>query len=144
MVLRLEIRYRIIHGFKEGRKNGFSNQEKKYYNLCDPYEPLEPDDVRNVDVDVRGEQTGHMVRGIDWVDNLVMEYEFSDKPVFKLFTGHPGSGKTTELKRFAKRLSDPNRANLFPVYIDAMEILDLCVVSYCIQPTVRNTPYWGL
>ncbi len=92
---------------------------KKYYNLCDPDEPLEPDDERNVDLD------GHMVRGMNWVDNLAEEIEPAEKPVFKLFTGHPGSGKTTELKRLAKRLSDPAGADLLPVFIEATEFIDI-------------------
>jgi len=92
---------------------------KKYYNLCDPYEPLEPDDERNLDVDA------YLVRGINWVNKLVQQIELSNKPFFTLFTGHPGSGKTTELKRLAKQLSASDRANLFPVFIDAQDILDL-------------------
>ncbi|MCP4345318.1 MAG: hypothetical protein GY795_07310 [Desulfobacterales bacterium] len=98
---------------------------KKYYNICSPYEYLEPEDTRNVDLDAFGEEDGHRVRGVNWVDNLVEEIALSDEPTFKLFTGHMGSGKTTELKRLAKRLSNPDEANLFPVFINAENILDL-------------------
>jgi hypothetical protein len=42
-----------------------------------------------------------------------------------LFTGLPGSGKSTELRRLAKRLEDSKRANLMPVVIAAEEVFDL-------------------
>ncbi len=95
---------------------------KKYYNLCDPYEWLEPEDERNVEIDAL---EGSPVRGINWVSRLTKEFARSEKPVFKLFTGHIGSGKTTELRRLCKRLSDPDGLNLFPVYINADRVLDL-------------------
>ncbi len=98
---------------------------KKYYNLCNPYDYLEPEDERNVDLDSFGEEDGPRVRGVNWVDNLVEEIALSDKPTFKLFTGLPGSGKTTELKRLTKRLSNPDEADLFPVFINAENVLDL-------------------
>ena len=97
--------------------------KKKYYNLCDPYEYLEPDDKRNVDLDCFGEEGGRPVRGIKWVDMLLNEIMLSDKPIYKLFTGHRGSGKTTEFEKLAERLY--NKFNLFPVLINAEEIIDL-------------------
>lgn len=99
--------------------------KKKYYNLCDPYESLKPDDKRNVDLDCFGEEGGRPVRGIKWVDRLLKEITFPDRPIYKLFTGHGGSGKTTEFKKLAERLYDPEECNLFPVLIDAEEIIDL-------------------
>ncbi len=99
--------------------------KKKYYNRCLPYESLEPDDPRNVDLDALGDVTGDYVRGINWTDKLASEIALSDQPVFKLFTGHPGSGKTTELRRLAKRLSDPEGGNFLPVFINAEELIDL-------------------
>ncbi len=99
--------------------------KKKYFNRCAPYEPLDPDDERNVDLDALGDDTGDYVRGINWADKLVSEIALSDQPVFKLFTGHPGSGKTTELRRLAKRLSDPEGGNFLPVFINAEDVIDL-------------------
>lgn len=99
--------------------------KKKYYNLCDPYESLKPDDKRNVDIDALGEESGTSVRGINWVDMLLSKVMLSDKPIYKLFTGHGGSGKTTEFKKLAGRLYDSEECNLFPVLIDADEIIDL-------------------
>jgi hypothetical protein len=97
--------------------------KKKYYNLCDPNESLKPDDKRNVDLGCFGEKGGRPVRGIKWVDMLLNEIMFSDKPVYKLFTGHRGSGKTTEFKKLKAQLY--NKFNLFPVLIDSQTIIDL-------------------
>jgi len=99
--------------------------KKKYYNLCYPYESLKPDDKRNVDLDTFGEESGTLVRGINWVEMLLTEITLSDKPVYKLFTGHGGSGKTTEFNRLVKRLYDPKEGNLFPVLIDSKKFINL-------------------
>ena len=99
--------------------------KKKYYNLCDPYESLKPDDKRNVDLDTFGEESGTLVRGINWVDMLLNEIMLSDKPVYKLFTSHGGSGKTTEFERLVKRLYDPEEGNLFPVLINCKKFINL-------------------
>lgn len=99
--------------------------KKKYYNRCMPYEALDPDDERNVDLDALGDATGDYVRGINWADKLLGEIALSEKPVFKLFTGHPGSGKTTELRRLAKRLETPQVGNFLPVLISAEDLIDL-------------------
>lgn len=99
---------------------------RKLYNACNPEEALEPDDPRNVDIDA-GSSDGH-VRGDNWVRRLAREIELSgDTPVFKYFTGLPGSGKSTELRRLAARLrsKESDRANLLPVIIDAEETLDI-------------------
>ncbi|MCP4345319.1 MAG: hypothetical protein GY795_07315 [Desulfobacterales bacterium] len=98
---------------------------KKYYNLCNPYEYLEPEDERNVGLDAFGDQEGRSVRGFNWADRLMQEIMLSGKPVFKLLTCLPGSGMTTVLKRLAKQLFDRDGADLFPVFIDAEDIIDL-------------------
>jgi len=95
---------------------------KRYYNRCDPFESLSPDDDRNVDLDELGPER---VRGINWVERLASRIELSNKPVFELFTGLPGSGKSTELRRLTARLSRPDRAHMLPVLIDADGVLDL-------------------
>ena len=81
--------------------------------MCDPNESLKPDDKRNVDLDCFGEEGGRPVRGIKWVDMLLNEIMFSDKPVYKLFTGHRGSGKTTEFEKLKAQLY--NKFNFLPV-----------------------------
>ena len=101
--------------------------KKKYYNLCNPNEALEPDDERNVDLDAVGKDKGYSVRGINWSDAFYNKILLTDDngPFFKLLTGLPGSGKTTDLKRLAKRLSNPDEGNFFTVFIDALELIDL-------------------
>lgn len=95
---------------------------KVLYNRCDPNEPLDPGDARNVDVDAFGQER---VRGVRWVDRLAEAIELSDKPELRLFTGLPGSGKSTELRRLAQRLARPDGANLVPVVVDGEDTLDL-------------------
>jgi hypothetical protein len=94
---------------------------KPYYNRCNPDEPLKPKDERNVDID--GEDGE--VRGLCWVDEMASEIEYADSPVCGFFTGLRGSGKSTELRRLCARLRRERGANLFPILIDAEEVLDL-------------------
>lgn len=94
---------------------------KKYFNRCSPDESLPPGDDRYVDID----ETSPEARGINWSETLANRIELSSKPVCELFTGLPGSGKSTELKRLAARLSDKDGARLLPVLIDAEEVLDI-------------------
>ena len=94
---------------------------KKYFNRCKPDESLGPGDERNVDLD----NLGHSVRGLNWTERLASGIELADEAMCVFFTGLPGSGKSTELRRLAERLSDPDKAHLLPVEIDAEEVLDL-------------------
>jgi hypothetical protein len=94
---------------------------KRYYNRCRPDEPLSPDDERNVDLD----EFGVRGRGEPWVERLAGQIELSDNPVFQLFTGLPGSGKSTELRRLAEWLRCEDRAHLLPVLVDAETSIDL-------------------
>jgi hypothetical protein len=64
-------------------------------------EPLPPDDDRNLDIDRFGSTR---VRGGIWTERLARRVELSDVPVYLLFTGLHGSGKSTELLRLAERL----------------------------------------
>lgn len=105
-------------------------RQRLYYNLCNPNVALDPKESRNVDLDHFGDQD-RPVRGLNWLQELAASIEFSvadaavEKPAFELFTGLPGSGKTTEILRLRDRLKDPDRAHLLPVYIDADQYLDL-------------------
>lgn len=96
--------------------------QRKYYNRCHFLESLAPDDERNLDIDGYGTEK---VRGINWVERLGRRIEMSDPPVFILFTGLPGSGKSTELRRLSERLADPQRSNSLPVLVDGEKMLDL-------------------
>lgn len=97
-------------------------KRRLYYNRCKPNEPLSPDDERNLDIDDFGTTR---VRGVNWVEKLAGGIELSEEPVFKLFTGLPGSGKSTELRRLVERLSRPAGAHLLTVLIDAEQVIDL-------------------
>jgi energy-coupling factor transporter ATP-binding protein EcfA2 len=98
---------------------------KQYYNLCNPDESLKPtpEDARNVDID--SWQGIEKPRGINWVEELAGKIELSDKPECILFTGLPGSGKSTELRRLAARLQQKSSANLLPILVDADDLIDL-------------------
>lgn len=98
----------------------FSTQ-KYYFNRCDPFEALAPDDDRNLDIDTFSRA---QARGASWVEKLAGRIERSDKPVFELFTGLPGSGKSTELWRLAERLERQDRAHLLTVRVDADQLID--------------------
>lgn len=93
----------------------------RLYNRCDPGEPLEPDDDRAVLLDELTEG-GVRVRGVDWVGRLTREISRSDKPICRFFSGLPGSGKSTELRRLKAQLDG---RQFFPVLIDAEAYVDL-------------------
>lgn len=90
------------------------------YNRCKVEEWLEYDDKRYVDLHALG------VRGDDHscMDFLYGTITLSDNACHLLFSGFRGSGKTTELKRLARRFED-NDYNV--VYIDTEEYLNLHV-----------------
>lgn len=95
----------------------------RLFRACEPLESLRPDDPRWVDFDeVRGEET------------LVQQYARSlrraapDRPDFKLFTGHRGVGKTSELYRLKALLEEPEAGNargFVVIFCDVGERLDI-------------------
>jgi len=95
---------------------------KRYFNRCKPNESLPPEDDRNLDLDAFGAKR---VRGVNWVERLANRIELSDEACFGLFTGLPGSGKSTELRRLARRLERKDGANLLPVLVQAEDVLDI-------------------
>lgn len=94
---------------------------RRYYNQCHPEDTLDPGDQRYVDVDAI--DRAHPVRGYDWVERLAERIELSDRPVYELFTGLPGTGKSTELRRLKQRLQA--KSQLLPILISAEDALDL-------------------
>ncbi|MFZ6182256.1 hypothetical protein [Nannocystis pusilla] len=94
---------------------------KHYYNRCQPDESLAPDDARNIDFDALPQE----VRGASWAGALAAEIELSNTPVCLLVAGLPGSGKSTELRRLARRLASDESAGLLPIHLDAERLLDL-------------------
>ena len=86
----------------------------------DPAEAIDVSDPRYVDCrEVRGEE-GLLVTKID--EAILKACMAGSKPKTYLFSGHNGSGKSTELKSLEKAL---NEKKLFTIKIDAQEALDL-------------------
>ncbi|MCI5208343.1 MAG: hypothetical protein D3910_06015, partial [Candidatus Electrothrix sp. ATG2] len=92
------------------------------YRACNPEKPLSAEDDRYVDLsESRGVQ--HIAELITWrIQNSEPAVQ-----VKQLFTGHRGSGKTTELLRLQQEL-ETNQ--FFTIYIDVEELLDLGSLSY--------------
>lgn len=112
---------------------------KKYFNICDPYAYIEPDSSEFVDFDAL------RVRGRNWSDVLSSGIELSDEPICEFFTGHRGSGKTTELQKVKRRLEDANGANLLVVYINAEDYLETSseidvsdILSIIVHSTIKT------
>ena len=97
------------------------SSRRTYYNKCHPFDTLEPGDERYVNIDAIDPE--HPVRGEDWVARLAGRIQLSDRPVYELFTGLPGSGKSTELRRLVQRLQANH--GLLPVLIDGEDAIDL-------------------
>ena len=86
------------------------------YQLCDPARPLKPRDPRYVPCDnVRGEG--------DLVGRIARAIRRSEDPLFVLFAGHRGGGKSTELLRLKDQLATPlaKADQFFVVYFEADE-----------------------
>ncbi len=101
------------------------SERKKFYNLCNPYTTFDPDSPYNINVDqyeIDGKRVN--IRGKVWAETLADQISLSDYPISLFFSGHRGSGKTTELKRMIKQLEDEN---YLCVYINCDEMLDLAV-----------------
>ncbi len=83
----------------------------KIYNSFDPSRPLPAGDPQYVDCrEVRGDE--------DIVNDLGKRMRNSDQMTYQLYTGHRGSGKSTELRRLQKSLEDNG---FFVVYFEADE-----------------------
>lgn len=93
---------------------------KDAYNLSNPVQPLPSGDPRYVDcTPVRGDE--------DVVTQMFNTITWSDVHVAQLFTGHRGSGKSTELLRLQARLEE---ADYVALYFEADDDLDLNDLEY--------------
>lgn len=94
----------------------------RLYQQCEPLESLGPKDPRRVDFDdVRGEEN---------VVNLYarsLRRSTQKRADFKLFTGHRGVGKTSELLRLKALLEKPSgyRKGFLVVFFDVGDGLDI-------------------
>lgn len=92
------------------------------YRACNPDKPLQPDDDRYVDLSAsRGMR--HIAELITWK----IQNSGTDAQNKRLFTGHRGSGKTTELLRLQRELE---RNAFFTIYLDTEKLLDLGNLNY--------------
>ncbi|HEY4915734.1 MAG TPA: hypothetical protein VIH92_02395, partial [Solirubrobacteraceae bacterium] len=76
-------------------------------------------------------------------DTLYRTVALADGESCQLFTGFPGTGKTTELKRLAKRLDEAKDLPTHTIYIDFEEYVDryapigitdvMRVIAYCMD-----------
>jgi hypothetical protein len=91
------------------------------YNACNPDQPLEGDDERYLDLTVvrNGEKIGFLTSRITKTQPGTFHKQ--------LFTGHRGSGKSTELHQLQKQL---RAKNYFVVFLDIEQTLDLGEISY--------------
>jgi hypothetical protein len=86
----------------------------------DPTESIDSTDPRYVDcVDVRGEE-GKLIKEIG--AKIHRAFKAGRKPFTLLFSGHNGSGKSTELRTLQNELEEKN---LFPIKINALEVIDV-------------------
>ncbi len=95
----------------------------RLYRACNPNESLEPTDDRYVVCDE--------VRGANVVESFERCLRLADpeKPEVKMFAGHRGVGKTSELYRLKAHLENPpsvKKPSSFEViYFDVSELLDV-------------------
>ncbi len=93
---------------------------RRFIKRCDPLQPLNPGDPLYVDLDAepstRGEQS--------CVDRLRETIRLQDESC-QLFSGFPGTGKTTELHRLAGQLRGDSTDPTHVIFIDFAEFIDI-------------------
>ncbi len=96
---------------------------RRYVSLCDPNRPLSPGDPLYVEFDkgipTRGSQSESCIAQLYRTIALA-----SSDYTRQLFSGFPGTGKTTELQRLKAELNDAQDLSTRAVYIDFEEYLD--------------------
>ncbi len=110
---------------------------RRFYASCDPNKSLSGTDERYVSLDrVRGNI------GPTCVDLLEERILIADESC-QLFTGFPGTGKTTELRRLEQRLEETTDLPTHLVYVDLEQYIDVFspisitdvmrIVAYCMD-----------
>jgi hypothetical protein len=90
-------------------------KRREFFNKCDPRQPLEAGSALYENLDgltVRGDG------GQSCIDILEETVLLSDRPTLQLFSGFPGTGKTTELLRLRKRLMEQTDPSICVLYVD--------------------------
>ncbi len=92
---------------------------------CDPARPLDADDPLYVDVDAQAHARGSDHRSC--IEQLAHTIALTEPTAetCQLFSGFPGSGKTTELRRLAQRLGTDRDVPTTVVSVDFEEWIDL-------------------
>lgn len=102
------------------------NPLTQLYRACDPLESLYPEDPRYVNCDdVRGENLAlKLARGLRRADPL--------SPEVRVFAGHRGIGKTSELRRLKGLLEEPGNGEppFLVIFADIADKLDLNDVDF--------------
>ena len=96
---------------------------RTWMTRCQTNESLHPYDPRYVNLEtleIDGEPAG--LRGGDWIEPLSRCIRLAEKPTCQLFSGYTGTGKSTELLRLRKHLTDKGYTVLLA---DAVEYHDL-------------------
>jgi len=112
---------------------------REFVRQCDPLVPLTAGDPRYTPLDeVRGTERGC----VDALENALNLREPEAETRF-LFTGFPGTGKTTELRRLERRLLDDASLSTRVVFVDFDEWVDryspvcitdvLRVLAFCLD-----------
>ena len=93
---------------------------REFYNACDPLKP--PPCSAEVDCYVPcSEARGNS----DAIDILARRFRRAETPLYQLFAGHFGGGKSTELRRLRDELQTANGGRRFRVvYVDAEDYVD--------------------
>lgn len=100
-------------------------KRKKYYNLCNPYSTLDTDSKEILDIDnIKINNKIVDVRGGDRTRDIIKKIVWNDNSSNVFFTGYAGSGKTTELRRVIKELSNDEN-NYLSIYVDSSEYFDM-------------------
>ncbi len=93
---------------------------RRIYNNCDPARPATDEQY----IDFTEARGGGNFRGA-----ILDQFGLASTPLCRLFTGHTGSGKSSELRRLADEMGKPNqgrdRKRLLPVIINADDYLDI-------------------
>jgi hypothetical protein len=94
---------------------------RRFVRHCDPQRPLEADDPLYVPFD-----EGAPTRGTSHTSCIqaLRRFIYLKDESCQLFTGFPGTGKTTELRRLRAQLGNAKDLPTFAVYIDFEEYLD--------------------
>jgi len=95
---------------------------KKAYQVCNPLESLEGDDLDRYYVDLSEVRKTEAIAGV----SNILDFQEPEQFTTILFTGHRGCGKSTELKRIQKQWEIDYRV----IYLNVQEETDINDISY--------------